>query len=116
MTDQSTTVQELREIFREFVTKRQWTQFHSPKNLAMSLVVETAELLEHFLWMENSESLKVTQDSEQFEAIRDEIADVAGNIFCLCNALGVDLSEAVRNKMSKNVVKYPEERFQGRYK
>ncbi len=114
--DGTTTVQQLKDVFGEFVSKRQWNQFHSPKNLVMSLAVEVAELMEHFLWMENAESEGVVNDPEQFEAVRDEIADVAGNILCLCNALGLDLSEAVRKKMAKNVVKYPAEKYQGRYK
>src|SRR5205085_10924815 len=62
MPDQTTTVGVLRDAMREFVAARQWEPFHSPKNLAMALAAEAAELMEHFLWMENAESFAVVRD------------------------------------------------------
>ncbi len=115
MADQTTTIQTLRDLYRRFVEDRDWEQFHSPKNLAMSLAVEAAELMEHFLWMDNAESRQVVQDESRRSAVADEIADVAGHVFCLCNSLNIDLSDAVADKMARNVQKYPAEQYRGRY-
>lgn len=115
MPDSTTTVAELRDAWRQFVAERQWEPFHSPKNLVMALSAETAELLEHFLWVDNDESRRVTDDPVKREKVAEEIADVAGCLFTLCNALGVDLSDAVRAKMARNVLKYPVEKYRGRH-
>lgn len=116
MADQSTTVGELRESMRRFIADRDWNQFHSPKNLAMALAAEAAELMEHFLWMSEEESRKQMEDPRKREEVCDEISDVVGVCLALCNALNVDLSESMAHKMAKNVVKYPVERARGRYK
>lgn len=116
MPDATTTIADLRAAWRRFVAERDWEQFHSPKNLVMGLAVEAAELMEHFLWVENEGSRAVTVDPARLGEVADEIADVAGFLFCLCNALGVDLSDAVTAKMAKNALKYPAEKFKGRFK
>ena len=95
---------------------RDWEQFHSPKNLAMAVSVEAAELLEHFLWIDNDESRRQMQDPARLEAVSEEIADVVGACLALCNALGLDLSDIFFRKMSKNVLKYPADRARGRYR
>lgn len=116
MADNTTTVMQLREAMARFVAEREWEQFHSPKNLAMAVAVEAAELMEHFLWIDNAASRTVANEASQRGPIADEIADVAGVLFALCNALGLDLSEAVANKMARNVLKYPVEKCKGRYR
>ena len=116
MSDQSTTVAELRERMRQFVAERDWEQFHSPKNLVMGLSCEVAELMEHFLWMDNETSRRVLDDPANREPIADELADVTLYILCLCNTLGLDLSECVAAKLIKTGKKYPVERIKGRYK
>ncbi len=116
MPDQTTTVSVLREAMARFVADRDWQQFHSPKNLAMALSAEAAELMEHFLWMENDESRRHAQDPARRGEVADEIADVFGVCLALCNALGLDLSDAFMAKMSRNVLKYPVEKARGRYK
>jgi NTP pyrophosphatase (non-canonical NTP hydrolase) len=116
MPDNTTTVAALRESMARFVAEREWEQFHSPKNLAMALAAEAAEVMEHFLWIDNETSRAVARDPAQLEQIADEIADVSGVIFALCNALGLDLSEAIARKMAKNVLKYPVEKSRGRYR
>jgi NTP pyrophosphatase (non-canonical NTP hydrolase) len=116
MPDNTTTVATLRESMARFVAEREWEQFHSPKNLAMALAAEAAEVMEHFLWIDNETSRAVARDPAQLEQIADEIADVSGVIFALCNALGLDLSEAIARKMAKNVLKYPVEKCRGRYR
>jgi dCTP diphosphatase len=114
--DDTTTVAELRAGMARFVHEREWEQFHSPKNLAMALAAEAAELMEHFLWIDNDASRVVVADPAGREQVADELADVAGVLFALCNALGLDLSDAVARKMAKNVLKYPVEKSRGRYR
>lgn len=116
MPDDTTPVAALRQAWARFVAERDWEQFHSPKNLAMALAVEAAELMEHFLWIDNPESRALVQDPARRAEVADEIADVAGALFALCNALDLDLSEAVQRKMAKNVLKYPIEKIRGRYR
>jgi NTP pyrophosphatase (non-canonical NTP hydrolase) len=116
MSDKTTVVAELREAMAGFVAEREWQEFHSPKNLAMALSVEAAELMEHFLWIDNDASRAEMRDPGKRERAADEIADVACLIFALCNALDLDLSETVRRKMAKNVLKYPVEKCRGRYR
>ena len=115
MPDTTTTVAALRERMARFVAEREWGQFHSPKNLAMALAAEAAELMEHFLWVDNDASRRLTDDPEVRDAVADELADVAGVVFALCNALGLDLSDCVARKMAQNVLKYPVEKCRGRY-
>jgi NTP pyrophosphatase (non-canonical NTP hydrolase) len=114
--DATTTVAELRAGMAQFVREREWEQFHSPKNLAMALAAEAAELMEHFLWMDNDASRVAMEDPARRSDVADELADVAGVVFALCNALALDLSDAVSNKMAKNVLKYPVEKCRGRYR
>ena len=116
MPDSSTTVAALREAWARFVAERDWGQFHSPKNLVMALAVEAAELMEHFLWIDNDASRQLVRDPAQLEPIADELADVLGVVLALANALGLDLSQAVARKMAKNVRKYPADKVRGRYR
>ncbi|MCS6977431.1 MAG: nucleotide pyrophosphohydrolase [Gemmatales bacterium] len=115
MPDDATTLHELRRRMAEFVAERDWGRFHSPKNLVMGLAVEAAELMEHFLWMENAESFAVAQDAQRLTAIGEEMADVACYLLALANVLGMDLSDAIVDKLAKNATKYPVERYRGRY-
>src|SRR5580658_5977508 len=99
--DATTTVAELRAGMAGFVREREWEQFHSPKNLAMALAAEAAELMEHFLWIDNDASRAAVDDPARRGEVADELADVAGVVFALCNALDLDLSDAVARKMAK---------------
>jgi dCTP diphosphatase len=76
MPDDTITVSVLREAMRRFVAERNWEPFHSPKNLSMGAAVEAAELMEHFLWVDNEASRHVVQDAKKREQIADEMADV----------------------------------------
>ncbi|MGV3607502.1 MAG: nucleotide pyrophosphohydrolase [Planctomycetaceae bacterium] len=115
MSDNSTTVEEMRQWMRQFVAERQWEQFHSPKNLSMSLSIEAAELMEHFQWIDVEASRQVQSNPQKMQEIGEEIADVLSYTLALANSLGIDLSETLRQKMVKNRLKYPAEKFQGRY-
>src|SRR5206468_6758235 len=114
MPDNSTTVAELKALIGKFSADRAWAPFHSPKNLVMGLACETAELMEHFLWVDAEASRRVADNPKEREAIADEVADVAGHLFNLCNVLGLDLSDAVAAKMVKNEHKYPAEQYRGK--
>jgi NTP pyrophosphatase (non-canonical NTP hydrolase) len=107
MSDTSTSVDELRELLRVFVAARQWERFHNPKNLAMSLAIETAELMEHFQWLTPEEAGKAIADPAQREAICDEVADCLAYILSIANTLDIDLSTELARKMKKNELKYP---------
>jgi len=113
--DASTTLTDLREIVRRFVEERDWRQFHSPKNLSMSLAIEAAELMEHFQWIDAAESRRIGDDPIKLGEVRDEIADVLCYLLALANELDLDLSTAICDKMVKNAAKYPAELSRGRY-
>jgi dCTP diphosphatase len=115
MADATTPIGSLRDAVKKFADDRAWEPFHSPKNLAMGLAVETAELMEHFLWIDCADSRAVTRDPAKRQAVAEELADVACHLFNLCNALDIDLSEAVQAKMVKNAIKYPVEKYRGRF-
>ena len=115
MYDSATTVDDLKRLVARFVDERNWRQFHTPKNLAMSIAVEAAELMEHFQWLTADESLAVAGDAGKREAVGEELADVVCYALATANALGLDLADAVARKMAKNALKYPADQFRGRY-
>jgi NTP pyrophosphatase (non-canonical NTP hydrolase) len=113
--DANTTVAELRKLVADFVAERDWSQYHTPKNVSMALAIEAAELMEHFQWLTPEESRELPQSPEKLAAVAEEIADVVGYSFALANELGLDLATAIRAKMIKNAQKYPAEQYRGRY-
>jgi NTP pyrophosphatase (non-canonical NTP hydrolase) len=115
MNDRDATIEELRELVRRFVQERDWGQFHSPKNLSMSLAIEAAELMEHFQWLSPEESRAVASDPRKLAAAGEELADVLCYALALANELGLDVTAIVRDKMAKNALKYPVDQFRGRY-
>ena len=102
---------ELRDELRRFAAARDWDQFHSPKNLAMALSVEAAELLEVFQWMPDADSRNLAPAAR--EAASQEIADVLLYLVQLCDALGVDPIAAAERKMVVNAARYPIEKARG---
>jgi len=114
--DSATTLAELRKQVAEFVEARDWSKFHAPKNIAMALAIEAAELMEHFQWMGVDESRDIRCDPQKREAVSEEIADVFCYTMALANELQIDLSTIFRAKMIKNTIKYPSAVYQGRYK
>lgn len=97
----------LNEKLREFAREREWERYHTPKNLAMAMTVEAAELLEHFQWLTPEESLATKDDPAKFTAISEEIADVFLYLARLADVMGVDLEQAALRKIGLNAVKYP---------
>lgn len=112
--DQDTTVGELKRLAAGFVAERDWEQFHNPKNLSMAIAAESGELMEHFLWCEGKQSVELMEDPTQREEIADEIADIVIYAMHFANRTGLDLSDAIRNKMKANALKYPVEKAKGR--
>lgn len=104
-------LEDLRLAIAEFAGERDWDQFHSPKNLAMALSVEVAELVEHFQWLSIEEADELTP--EQLQAVGEEIADVQYYLVRLADRLGIDIIEAAEAKMVKNRAKYPVEQARG---
>jgi NTP pyrophosphatase (non-canonical NTP hydrolase) len=104
----------LQQGLREFAAARDWEQFHSPKNIATALAVEAAELLENFQWQTDDESRRVPERPEDYRAVREEIADVQIYLLRLADLLGVDLEQAVLEKMARNAEKYPVELAKGK--
>lgn len=95
-----------------FANERDWDQFHTPKNLAMALSVEVAELMEHFQWLENGN--KDSLNEQQLAEITDEVADVQVYLVRLADKLGIDILSAVDSKMVKNAAKYPADQARGK--
>lgn len=101
----------LRERLRAFVRERDWEQFHSPKNLAMAMIVEAAELVEHFQWLSEAQSREMAPQKR--DQVAEEIADTFIYLLRLADVLGVDLIDAAHAKMNLNAQKYPAERVRG---
>jgi NTP pyrophosphatase (non-canonical NTP hydrolase) len=97
--------EETKHRLREFSAERDWDQFHSPKNLAMALSVEAAELLEHFQWLTEAQSAALPAD--KLAAVTQEIADVQIFLLRLVDKLGIDIDAAVAAKLAVNEQKYP---------
>jgi dCTP diphosphatase len=97
---------------RHFADERDWDQFHSPKNLAMALIVEAAELVEHFQWLteEQSQILPVDKLAE----VEQEIADIQIYLIRLADKLGVDIEKAVNAKIKLNEKRYPADKVRGK--
>lgn len=107
MDDEHTTIADLRRLVNDFVEQRDWHRFHSPKNLAMAMAIEAAELMEHFQWISIKRSRQVPQDPKKLAAVGEELADVVCYALAMANSLGLDLSTTLRKKMVKNERKYP---------
>jgi NTP pyrophosphatase (non-canonical NTP hydrolase) len=105
-------VDELMQALREFARERDWEQFHTPKNLAMAMIVEAAELVEHFQWCTPEESAQLSDELR--EAVGFEMADVFIYLLRLADRLEIDLVEAAQRKMALNAERYPVAASRGR--
>ena len=110
-TDSADRFEQFSERIKTFVDERDWEQFHSPKNLAMAMIVEAGELVEHFQWLteEQSENL----NDEKMRQIEYELADVFVYLVRIAQRLDVDLLAAGHRKMALNESKYPAELVSG---
>ena len=111
MNDTTTTLKVLKDKVHDFVSQREWQQFHSPKNLSMDIAIEAAELMEKFLWITTESSREEIARNRQ--EIADEAADVFMALLSFCNATGIDISTALEHKMISLGKKYPVEKARG---
>lgn len=101
----------LRARINNFVTERDWAQFHSPKNLAMAMIVEAGEVVEHFQWMTEQESRHLDQQTK--EQVGQELSDTLVYLLRIAEVCGIDLIEAANKKIDLNAKKYPVEKCKG---
>ena len=104
-------MEELTQQLRKFAKDRDWDQFHSPKNLAMALSVEVAELVEHFQWLTEEQSY--IKDPSKLEEIKQEVGDILIYLTRLSDKLGIDSLKAAKDKIKINDMKYPVEMAKG---
>jgi dCTP diphosphatase len=112
MSDDQTTLEDLKRRMAAFVREREWETFHTPKNLSMSIAIEAAELMEHFQWLTVEESKRLP--AEALAAVGEELADIVIYALSLSNVLDLDLADTVLAKMDKNVRKYPSDKVRGK--
>lgn len=104
-----TSFDDLEARYQEFVSKRNWEQFHTPKNLAEAISIEANELLEIFLWHDNHPSKEVRTDTEVRTRVKEEIADVVIYSVAMADQFDIDIIEAVEEKMEDNESRFDEE-------
>ena len=106
-------IKELTEKIKKFRDDRDWQQFHNPKDVALSLVLEATEVLEHFQWKNKEEIDQYLKYNKQ--DIGEELADVLYWILLMSNDLGINVKEALEKKIVKNEAKYPIDKSKGRH-
>ncbi|MFC1687917.1 nucleotide pyrophosphohydrolase [Patescibacteria group bacterium] len=107
------TIQELTKLVMQFHEERDWVKFHGPKELAVTIMVESSEILELFQWERNNTPEYLEKNTDK---IGDEIADVANNLLELAHNLKLDMKEIIEKKMEQNAKKYPIEKSKGNNK
>ena len=105
--DQDTTIEELKKILMKFRNERRWGKFHTPKNLAQALSIESSELMELFLWKKDSQITAYLKKDDFREKVEDEIADILCYCLNFANSAGIDVARAITRKVKKNAKKYP---------
>jgi NTP pyrophosphatase (non-canonical NTP hydrolase) len=98
---------------REFAEQRDWKKFHSPKNLSMALAGEAGELLEIFQWLTEDDSHAAAHEPERRNAVAEELADILQYVLRIADLLGIDINQALWDKLAKNAEKYPVDRSRG---
>ena len=111
--DDKASIASLKEEVARFRDERDWLKFHNPKDLSIALSIESSELEELFLWKEDLSASRVKRDSRLFQNVKEEIADVFIYLLSLSNVLGLDMSEAVTEKLERNARKYPVRKSKG---
>jgi NTP pyrophosphatase (non-canonical NTP hydrolase) len=105
--DAKTTIGELRRAVHQFTSERDWDAYHTPKNLAMSIAIETAELMEHFQWLTIEESKMLIHNDSARAEIADELADILIYALSFSNSTGIDISDAISRKLDRNQTRFP---------
>ena len=114
LADDETSISKLRVEVKSFISERSWEKYHTPKDIAESICVEAAELLQLFQWITPKESEDLSKDKTKIQRIKEELSDVI--IYCLsmANAIDIDLSDAILEKLEQNKNKYPTDLYKGR--
>lgn len=102
------------QVIREFVAEREWQQFHDPKNLAMAIASEAGELLAEYRWVSNAEADGFTKPEEVRRRVAAEAADTGIALLLFCERVGIDLVDAISDKMATNRQNYPVEQSRGK--
>lgn len=102
------------EALIKFRSERDWSKFHTPKNLSMSIAIEASELMEHFQWKNEDEINQYLSSPENLEKVKEEIADILSYILLLSNDLKIDLNSTLLDKIKKNAEKYPVSKCKGK--
>jgi len=106
-------IKKMQDLVIQFRDNRDWKQFHNPKDLAISLVLESAEFMEHFQWKSDEEISAYLKDKKN--SVSDELADVFYWVLLIANDLDIDIDSALRNKIKKNEAKYPVKKAKGKH-
>ena len=114
MRDDKTSIGNLKQAVGNFIHERAWEKYHNPKDLAESICIEAAELLQLFQWTTASQSANFEKDKAKVQQVKEELADVI--IYCLsmANALDIDLTKLVLEKIEHNRHKYPADQYRGK--
>jgi NTP pyrophosphatase (non-canonical NTP hydrolase) len=107
------TIQGLSKKVQEFCEARDWDQYHGPKDLAIGVITEASELLEHFRFLSEEQAMELLNNPEQKEDIEDELADVLFFLLRFSQRFDIDLTQALQRKMEKSNKKYPVEKSKG---
>ena len=111
--DGDTTLQDVKNTIAQFTAKHDWQQFHSAKNVAMALATEAAELMAHFRWSQHDQGAAFLGDEQSLREIRCEVADVLLLLAEFANVAGIDMAQAVQEKMKINAERYPVDKSRG---
>lgn len=114
--DDKTTIEELKKLVVKFRDERDWKKYHKPKDLAESISIEAAELLEKFQWKSDEEINEMLKDKEKVDKVSDELADIIDYCLSFSDVTKIDISEALKRKIEENKKKYPVEKVKGNYK
>lgn len=111
--DHQTNIQELKNKVQKFCEERDWDQFHNPKDLAIGLITEASELLEHFRYKSDEEMKEIMKNPKKFQEVSEEAADILYMLLRFCQMNNIDLTTAFNKKLEKNYEKYPIEKSKG---
>ena len=115
MDDKETTIMELKNFVEDFVQEREWSQFHNAKNLSMALTIEAGELMDIFKWNTPEECESMMSEKNTRQEATDELADIMIYAIAFANRNNINISNAIDQKMIKNRIKYPADKYRGHF-
>jgi len=116
MDDKTTNIADIKARITKFIKERDWTKYHNPKDIAISISIEASELLELFQWTKEQDAKEITSNPKKRQNIADELADIIIYCLSLSIAADIDVSQAISEKIDKNIAKYPVDKIKGDYK